>query len=213
MACSSFPEAAAAAEGERFNFAAGPAMLPPEVLAQIRDELPDWQGSGLSLLEQPFTGAPFKDLMQSAEQYLRELLALPANYRVLFLHGGASCQFALLPLNLLAPGQSADYLETGHWAAKAIAEARRHAPLKVVASGAGNGFSAIPPFAEWRLDPLAGYCHVTSNETANGLQLQHFPKIQAPLVADMSSDFLSRPLPPAAFKTACRPFNACVISG
>lgn len=199
MACSSFPEAAAAAEGERFNFAAGPAMLPPEMLAQIRDELPDWQGSGLSLLEQPFTGAPFKDLMQSAEQYLRELLALPANYRVLFLHGGASCQFALLPLNLLAPGQSADYLETGHWAAKAIAEARRHAPLKVVASGAGNGFSAIPPFAEWRLDPLAGYCHVTSNETANGLQLQHFPKIQAPLVADMSSDFLSRPLPVQRF--------------
>src|SRR3990167_5373148 len=200
MACICFPEdAPAPRNGERYNFAAGPAMLPPTVLAQIQDELPDWQGSGLSLLEQPFTGAPFKGLMHEAEQDLRTLLAIPLNYRVLFMHGGASCQFGLLPLNLLAPGQSADYLETGHWATKAIAEARCHTPLKVIASGARDGFSAIPPLAEWRLDPRAGYCHVTSNETANGLQLQLFPEIQAPLVADMSSDFLSRPLPVQRF--------------
>lgn len=196
MACGCFPEDRPAARaGERYNFAAGPAMLPPEVLAQIQDELPDWQGSGLSVLEQPFTGAPFKGLMQQAEQDLRALLALPPNYHVLFLHGGASCQFALLPLNLLLPGQSADYLESGHWAAKAIAEARRHVPLNVIASGRDNGFTALPEPGEWRLDPRAGYCHLTSNETVNGLQLQRFPQTQAPLVADMTSDFLTRPLP------------------
>jgi phosphoserine aminotransferase len=200
MACSCFPEERPAAHGgERYNFAAGPAMLPPAVLAQIQDELPDWQGSGLSVLEQPFTGAPFKGLMQQAEEDLRALLALPPNYRVLFLHGGASCQFALLPLNLLVPGQSADYLESGHWATKAITEARRHTLLNIIASGHGNGFTALPEPGEWRLDPRAGYCHVTSNETANGLQLQHFPEPQAPLVADMTSDFLTRPLPVERF--------------
>ncbi|WP_324730523.1 3-phosphoserine/phosphohydroxythreonine transaminase [Pseudomonas paeninsulae] len=196
MASSCFPDGAAAAcSGERYNFAAGPAMLPSAVLAQIREELPDWQASGLSVLEQPFTGSPFKGLMHQAEQGLRELLGIPPNYRVLFMHGGATCQFGLLPLNLLAPGQSADYLESGYWATKAIAEARRHAPLNIVASGAGHGFRATPPLEQWRLDPQAGYCHITSNETANGLQLQHFPELSVPLVADMSSDFLTRPLP------------------
>ena len=200
MACTCFPEGAPAARSdERYNFAAGPAMLPSAVLAQIQDELPDWRGSSLSVLEQPFTGAPFKGLMHEAKQDLRELLAIPPNYRVLFMHGGASCQFGLLPLNLLAPGQSADYLDSGYWAAKAIAEALRHAPLNLVASGASDGFNAIAPFEKWRLDPQAGYCHVTSNETANGLQLQHFPKLSVPLVADMSSDLLTRPLPVERF--------------
>lgn len=180
---------------QRYNFSAGPAMLPAEVLGQIREELPDWQGSGLSLLEQPFTGVPFKALMRQAEEDLRELLAIPSNYRVLFMHGGATCQFGLLPLNLLAPGQTADYLESGYWASKAIAEARRHGPVNLVASGASNRFRAIPPPEQWRLDPRAGYCHITSNETANGLQLQDFPALSVPLVADMSSDFVTRPLP------------------
>jgi len=199
MACTCFPEDAPATRGgERYNFAAGPAMLPPAVLAQIQDELPDWRGCGQSLLELPFTGAPFKGLMHEAEQELRELLTIPSNYRVLFMHGGATCQFGLLPLNLLAPGQSADYLDSGYWAAKAIAEARRHAPLNIIAS-ASEGFRAIPPPEQWRLDPRAGYCHVTSNETANGLQLQHFPELSVPLVADMSSDFLTRPLPVERF--------------
>lgn len=196
MACTCFPEdVPAPRSGEHYNFAAGPAMLPPTVLAQIQDELPDWRGSGQSMLELPFTGAPFKNLMREAEQDLRDLLAIPSNYRVLFMHGGATCQFGLLPLNLLAPGQSADYLDSGYWAAKAIAEARRHAPLNIIASGADVGFRAIAPPEQWRLDPRAGYCHVTSNETANGLQLQHFPELSVPLVADMSSDFLTRPLP------------------
>jgi phosphoserine aminotransferase len=200
MACICFPDGVPAAHcGERYNFAAGPAMLPAAVLAQIQEELPDWQGSGLSMLEQPFTGASFKGLMQQTEQDLRELLGIPSNYRVLFMPGGATCQFGLLPLNLLAPGQSADYLETGYWASKAIAEARRHVPLNIVASGAGDGFSATPPLEQWRLDPQAGYCHITSNETANGLQLQDFPELSVPLVADMSSDLLTRPLPVERF--------------
>lgn len=196
MACSCFPEVPAVTRrGEHYNFAAGPALLPPAVLAQIQDELPNWRGNAQSMLELPFTGAPFKGLMHEAEQDLRDLLAIPPNYRVLFMHGGATCQFGLLPLNLLAPGQSADYLDSGYWAAKAIAEARRHAPLNIIASGQDNGFTAFPEPSEWRLNPRAGYCHITSNETANGLQLQHFPKLPVPLVADMSSDFLTRPLP------------------
>jgi len=196
MACTCFPEDAPATRGgERYNFAAGPAMLPPTVLAQIQDELPDWRGSSQSILELPFTGAPFKDLMHEAEQDLRKLLAIPSNYRVLFMHGGASCQFGLLPLNLLAAGQSADYLQSGYWATKAITEARRHVPLNIIASGEHDGFTAIPDVREWRLNSQAGYCHITSNETANGLQLQDFPELPVPLVADMTSDFLTRPLP------------------
>lgn len=196
MACSCFPDAPAVPHGdEHYNFAAGPALLPSPVLAQIQDELPNWRGSGQSMLELPFTGAPFKGLMHEAEQSLRNLLAIPANYRVLFMHGGATCQFGLLPLNLLAPGQSADYLDSGYWASKAIAEARRHAPLKIIASGQDNGFTALAEPSQWHLDPQAGYCHITSNETANGLQLQHFPELSVPLVADMSSDLLTRPLP------------------
>ena len=179
----------------RYNFAAGPSMLPAEVLAQIRDELPDWQGSGFSLLEQPFTAAPFKNLMQQAEDDLRHLLVLPGNYRVLFMQGGASAQFGLLPLNLLEPGQSADYLESGHWARKAILEGGRHAPVRVIASGAEHGFTRLPPPSQWQLDPQAGYCHLTSNETGNGLQLRDFPELPVPLVVDMTSDLLTRPLP------------------
>ncbi len=193
MACTSTEPSA------RYNFAAGPAMLPVEVLTQIAEELPNWQASGFSVLEQPFTDAPFKHLMSDTEQLLRRLLAIPHGYRVLFLQGGASAQFGLLPLNLLRPGQSADYLESGHWARKAIAEARRHAPVRVVASGAARGFSALPSFEHWRLDPDAGYCHLTSNETSNGLQMQHFPESPVPLVADMTSDLLTRPLPVGRF--------------
>ncbi|MGE4404195.1 3-phosphoserine/phosphohydroxythreonine transaminase [Pseudomonas sp.] len=184
---------------ERYNFAAGPAMLPAEVLAQIREELPDWQGSALSILEQPFTGAAFKQLMAEIEQQLRTLLAIPSNYRVLFLQGGASAQFGLLPLNLLRAGQCADYLDSGHWARKAIAEARRHAPVNIVASAAAEAFTALPPLERWQLAADAGYCHITSNETGNGLQLHDFPELAVPLVADMTSDFLTRPVPVERF--------------
>ncbi|WP_312955434.1 3-phosphoserine/phosphohydroxythreonine transaminase [Pseudomonas songnenensis] len=180
---------------ERYNFASGPAMLPAEVLGQIRDELPNWRNSGASVLEQPFTSSAFKQLMAETEADLRALLAIPDTYRLLFMQGGASAQFGLLPLNLLHPGQGADYLESGHWARKAIAEARRHSPVNVIASGADRDFTAVPAFECWQPDPEAGYCHITSNETGNGLQLQEFPELTVPLVADMTSDFLTRPLP------------------
>lgn len=196
MACIFFKDPVRA---ESYNFAAGPAMLPSAVLEQIRQELPDWQGSGQSILEQPFTSDAFQALMARTEADLRQLLAIPPHYQVLFLQGGASAQFALLPLNLLAPGQHADYLDSGHWSRKAIAEARRHAPVNIIASGSDTGFQAIPARHQWRLDPGAGYCHVTSNETANGLQLQHFPELSVPLVADMTSDLLTRPLPVERF--------------
>ncbi len=182
-----------------YNFAAGPAMLPSEVLAQIREEMLDWRGSGFSILEQPFTGAAFRQLMAETEADLRALLAIPSNYRVLFMQGGASAQFGLLPLNLLRPGQGADYLESGHWARKAIAEGRRHAPVNIIASAADQNFTALSSPEHWQLDPLAGYCHITSNETANGLQLQAFPVLPVPLVVDMTSDFLTRPVPVERF--------------
>jgi len=184
---------------DQYNFAAGPSMLPAEVVAQIQDQLPNWRASGFSILEQPFTAAPFKQLMAEVEQDLRTLLKISDNYRVLFMQGGASAQFGLLPLNLLQPGQSADYLDSGHWARKAIAEARRHAPVRIVASGEAGQFTSLAPFKHWRLDPDAGYCHLTSNETCNGLQMQDFPDLDVPLVADMTSDLLSRPLPVERF--------------
>lgn len=184
---------------ERYSFAAGPARLPGEVLEQIQAELPNWANSGFSVLEQPFTSPAFQQLMHDTEQDLRALLAIPSHYRVLFLQGGASAQFALLPLNLLQPGQSADYVESGHWARKAIAEARRHAPVRVIATGAQHGFSALPAVETWQLDPNAGYCHLTSNETGDGLQWQDFPALSVPLVADMTSDFLTRPVPVERF--------------
>ncbi len=184
---------------ERHSFAAGPAMLPSAVLTQIQNELPDWNRSGFSLLEQPFTSAAFKQLMAETEQNLRKLLSVPHNYRVLFFQGGASAQFGLVPLNLLQPGQSADYLESGHWARKAIVEARRHAPVKIIASGSAKNFTALPATEVWRCNPNAGYCHITSNETGNGLQLAHFPELSVPLVADMTSDFLTRPIPVERF--------------
>ncbi|MDX2351034.1 3-phosphoserine/phosphohydroxythreonine transaminase [Stutzerimonas xanthomarina] len=184
---------------ERYSFAAGPAMLPSAVLTQIQNELPDWNHSGFSLLEQPFTSPAFKQLMAETEQNLRKLLSAPHNYRVLFVQGGASAQFGLVPLNLLRTGQSADYLESGHWARKAIMEARRHAPINVIASGSAEHFTALPALEDWRCNPNAGYCHITSNETGNGLQLQQFPDLPIPLVADMTSDIFTRPIPVERF--------------
>ncbi|WP_313088244.1 3-phosphoserine/phosphohydroxythreonine transaminase [Pseudomonas sp.] len=189
MACTSTEPA------ERYSFAAGPAMLPAAVLAQIAADLPNWRATGFSLLEQPFTGAPFKALMHDTEQLLRRLLAIPRGYRVLFLQGGASAQFGLVPLNLLHPGQGADYLDSGHWARKAIAEARRHCQVRVVASGAASGYTALPDPHDWPLDPAAGYCHLTSNETGHGLQWHAMPAVPVPLVADVTSDLCTRPLP------------------
>ncbi|MFC6668818.1 3-phosphoserine/phosphohydroxythreonine transaminase [Marinobacterium aestuariivivens] len=178
-----------------YNFAAGPAMLPAPVLRQAQAELRDWQGRGLSVLEMPFTGEAYGEIERQARADLRRLLKIPQDYRILFMQGGASAQFALVPLNLLGRDGRADYIDTGHWSRKAITEGRHHCRLRVAASGAGQGYDGLPDPDAWRLDPRAGYCHITHNETADGLQFHHIPDTGAvPLVADMTSDLLSRPL-------------------
>ncbi|WP_309674650.1 3-phosphoserine/phosphohydroxythreonine transaminase [Billgrantia campisalis] len=178
-----------------FNFAAGPGMMPRDVLRQAREELLEWQRSGMSVMEMPFSGEVFQAIQQQAQQDLRELLGVPADYRILFLQGGASAQFALLPMNLLPAGATTDYADTGHWSRKAIAEASRYVRINVAASGAARDYRQIPTQADWQLTPGAGYCHITSNETADGLAYHWLPETgEVPLVADMTSDFLSRPL-------------------
>ncbi|MGR2737967.1 3-phosphoserine/phosphohydroxythreonine transaminase [Billgrantia sp. Q4P2] len=178
-----------------YNFAAGPGTMPREVLSQARQELLDWEQSGLPVMEMPFTGEEFQAIQQQAQQDLRELLGVPSDYRILFLQGGASAQFALLPMNLLPHGGRADYLDTGYWSRKAMAEGGRYARIRIAASGAAHGYRYIPSQDEWKLDPEAGYCHITSNETADGLEYHWLPDTgSVPLVADMTSDFLSRPI-------------------
>lgn len=176
-----------------YNFAAGPGVMPAAVLEQAQREFLDWNKSGISLLETPFTGVSFKKLMQEVRDDLRQLLAIPDNYEVLFIHGGASAQFSLVPLNLLGKQSSADYVETGYWSAKTMREAGRYCQVRVAASSAATGFDRMPD--AWQVDPQAAYCHVTSNETANGVQFHHDPDTgDVPLIADMTSDFLSRPV-------------------
>jgi len=171
--------------GFSFSAAAGP--LPPEVAADVADACRLGPASILSL---PFTSPAFRRLQEETEACLRRLLAIPDSFRVLFLAGGASAQFALLPLNLLGANRRASYVDSGHWSRRAIAEARRYAEVSVAARAGAH----IPAADEWQLDPQAAYCHVTSNETADGLQFRDFPALPVPLVADMTSDFLTRPL-------------------
>jgi phosphoserine aminotransferase len=178
-----------------YNFAAGPGVMPAPVLEQARREFLDWNGQGLSLLEMPFTGDEFKALQQRAQDRLRKLLDVPDNYRILFMHGGASAQFSLMPLNLLGDNRRADYLETGHWSRRAITEGRRYCLVNVAGSSRGSDFSRVPMQHELQVYSKAAYCHYTSNETANGVQFHYVPETgKVPLVADMTSDFLSRPL-------------------
>ncbi|MFA7096536.1 MAG: 3-phosphoserine/phosphohydroxythreonine transaminase [Gammaproteobacteria bacterium] len=178
-----------------FNFAAGPAMLPPEVVQRVRAELPDGQRGGMSVLELPFTGRGFREIAAAAQRDLGELLGVPPHYRILFMHGGASAQFAAVPLNLAGPLDKADYIETGHWARKAVREAGRYCDARVAASGAAEGFTRVPMQDEWRLSADAAYCHITTNETANGLEYHWTPDTGGvPLVADMSSNFLAGPI-------------------
>lgn len=169
--------------------------MPREVLAQARDEMLDWRGSGVSVLEMPFTGSEFKEILTRAIEDLRDLLAIPRTYRVLFLQGGAYAHFAMVPMNLLRGRPRADYVETGHWSRRAIGEARRYCGVDVVASGERDDFHRVPPRRTWRLNADAAYCHITTNETAQGLQFHWTPDTgDVPLVADMTADFLSRPI-------------------
>ncbi|MDH3643084.1 MAG: 3-phosphoserine/phosphohydroxythreonine transaminase [Gammaproteobacteria bacterium] len=182
-----------------FNFSAGPAALPTEVLEQARAELLDYHGTGMSVMEMSHRSAEFIDIAERAEADLIELLDVPDDYQLLFLQGGATTQFAMVPLNLLGDKSSADYLNTGSWSAKAIKEARRLCSVNVVGSSEADNFDRIPDPASWSCDPDAAYLHICSNETIGGVQFQEFPEFgpsseTVPLVADMSSDILSRPI-------------------
>ncbi len=181
-----------------YNFGSGPGMMPPIVLQQAQAEMLNWQGTGMSVWEMPFTGSRFQEIADEAKQDLRELLNIPENFQILLMQGGASAQFSLVPMNLLRDVSSADYIDTGHWSAKAIKEGSRYCRVNVAASAEASGYRAIPALDQWQLDKKAGYCHITSNETANGLQYPHFPSCfnneSVPLVADMTSDFLSKPI-------------------
>jgi phosphoserine aminotransferase len=178
-----------------YNFSAGPAMLPTAVLERAQTELPDWQGSGMSVMEMSHRGKEFVGIAAQAEADLRELMAIPSTYKVLFLQGGASLQFAMVPANLLRGRRSADYVNTGQWSKKAISEARRLCQVNVAASAETSNFTTIPPREAWRLDPQAAYVHYTPNETIGGVEFHTIPEVgDVPLVADMSSTILSRPV-------------------
>ena len=182
-----------------FNFCAGPAALPEAVLKQAQQDLVDWQGRGCSVMEMSHRGADFVSIAEQAEQDLRDLLAIPSNYKVLFLQGGASQQFAQVPMNLLAGKASADYVCTGVWSEKAIAEAKKFGGVNVVATDVANNFRAVPAFADWQLDKNAAYLHYTPNETIHGVEFDFVPQVDVPLVADYSSSILSEPLDVSKF--------------
>ncbi len=178
-----------------YNFSAGPAVLPREVLMQARDEMLDWHGSGMSVMEMSHRGKEFLQIASEAEADLRELLQISANYKVLFLQGGAHLQFSMIPLNLLRGRKRADYISTGIWSEKAIAEAARYCEVNVAASSADRNYTYAPAQDAWQLSPDAAYVHYTSNETIGGVEVFWTPETGGvPLVADMSSHILSRPI-------------------
>lgn len=183
-----------------FNFSAGPAMLPEAVLQQAREEMLDWHGSGMSVMEMSHRGKEFISIADAAEADLRAVMNIPANYKVLFLQGGASSQFAMVPMNLLRGKESADYVNTGQWSKKAISEAKKYCKVNVVASSEADNFNNIPAFSEWKCNPDAAYLHYTPNETIGGVEFHWTPASdEVPLVADMSSNILSRPIDVSRF--------------
>jgi len=186
--------------GRVYNFSAGPAMLPEPVLCQARDEMLDWQGSGMCVAEMSHRGKEFMSIATQAEADLRELLKVPDNYKVLFLQGGASSQFTAVPMNLLHGGGRADYINTGSWSKKAIAEARRFCEVHVAAATDDCKFTRAPAQDELNLTEEASYVHYTPNETIEGVEFPYVPETNGkPLVADMSSTLLSRPIDVSKF--------------
>jgi phosphoserine aminotransferase len=181
-----------------YNFSAGPAMLPAEVLARAGDEMLDWHGSGMGVMEMSHRGKEFMAIAAQAEADLRELLAIPPQYKVLFLQGGATLQFAQVPMNLLRGKRAADYVVTGEWSKKAVKEAKNYCEVRVAASSEDRAFSYAP--RDWKLSADAAYVHYCSNETIGGVEFHWIPETGAvPLVADASSHFLSRPLDVSRF--------------
>jgi phosphoserine aminotransferase len=178
-----------------FNFSAGPAVLPKEVLLKAQEEMLDWHGSGMSVMEMSHRGKEFMTIAAEAEADLRELMNIPSNYKVLFLQGGAHSQFSMIPMNLLRGKKVADYLDTGIWSKKAIDEAARYCEVNVVASSKDKNYTYAPTQEVWKTNPNAAYVHYTSNETIGGVEIFWTPKTgDVPLVCDMSSHILSRPI-------------------
>ena len=174
------------------NFCAGPAALPEAVLKQAQEEILDWQGAGLSVMEMSHRSAEIVKIAEEAEADLRELMNISDDYAVLFLQGGASSQFSAVPLNLLGDKTTADYVNTGQWSKKAIKEAKKFCDVNVVASSEDDNFASIPAFDSWKLNKDAAYLHYTPNETIGGVEFFWEPEVDVPVVADMSSTILSR---------------------
>ncbi len=183
-----------------FNFSAGPAVLPESVLRQAADEMLDWQGCGMSVMEMRHRGKELFAIHDAAERDLRELLVIPANYKVLFMQGGAIGENAIVPMNMLRGKTRADYNDTGEWSKKSIKEARKYATVNVAASAAATGYDRVPLRSEWQLDANAAYVHICSNETIGGVEYHDTPDVgDVPLIADMSSHILSRPVDVAKY--------------
>ena len=183
-----------------FNFSAGPAVLPETVLRRAAEEMLDWHGSGMSVMEMSHRGKEFISIAEAAESDLRELLAIPSNYKVLFMQGGAIGENAIVPMNLLRGKTSIDFVDTGEWSKKSIKEARKYAQTRIAASAEATGYDRVPPRAEWQLDANAAYVHICSNETIGGVEYHFTPEVgDVPLVADMSSHILSRPVEVAKY--------------
>ncbi len=183
-----------------FNFSPGPATLPETVLRKAAEEMLDWHGSGMSVMEMSHRGKEFISIHAQAEADLRELMGIPATYKVLFMQGGAIGENAIVPMNLIGRTGSADYVITGDWSKKSVKEAKTYGKANVAATGEAGKFTAIPPRSEWKLDPNASYVHICSNETIVGVEYHWTPDTgSVPLVADMSSNILSRPIDVSKF--------------
>lgn len=177
-----------------FNFSAGPAVLPKPVLERAQAEMLDWHGSGMSVMEMSHRGKEFTSILEKTEADLRQLLAIPANYKVLFLQGGAIGENAIIPMNLLN-GKSADYVVTGSWSKRSVQDAKAYGQINIAASAEADGFTYVPAFSEWQLNKDAAYVHYCTNETINGVEFVDVPDTHGvPIVADMSSHILSRPI-------------------
>ena len=175
-----------------YNFSAGPAALPRAVLERLKIELPEFRDAKASVIEISHRGGDFMVLAQKAEQDLRDLMNIPDNYKVLFLQGGASQQFSMIPVNLLRGKKIANYANTGHWSKKAILEGTRYCQVNVCTDSTKNGFTDIEDYSSWKIDSDGAYLHYTPNETIAGLEFDYIPEVDMPLVADMSSSILSR---------------------
>ncbi|OUR82416.1 phosphoserine transaminase [Cycloclasticus sp. 46_120_T64] len=183
-----------------YNFSAGPAAVPQEVLETAQKEMLDWNGSGMSVMEMSHRGKEFVSIAEKAEADVRELMNIPSNYKVLFLQGGATTQFSMVPMNLLRGNNKACYVNTGAWSKKAIKEAKIHCDVQVSASSEDDNFMSIPAQDSWNIDPNAAYLHYTSNETIGGVEFQNIPDVgDINLVADMSSNILSREIDVSKF--------------